>query len=434
MSDIKQTITEKFEIPAILQKQLESTGYSALGYILSPHIEKINKKIFSNRELNEKSYNGLKNVVSTIKKMVESNGSNTKLTYTDVLIPEYFSPTDVKKIMHKCKVTIEKSGDDIYVDSDEKKDKIFPNLVISKDYAGWDLKQLNVFWKRIDDSFQKFKREFDEKLITIENIKNKLESWKTLDKARKPKTKPIENVVLVYEKKTPDGIEYEHYFRAMSSKKLDTNKYANFFSSGGGSNDKPIIIQTVYMDQFPTDSMLYSIEYFLKITDSFISTSRHEGRHLMQFSGNTNKNLKGNFYGGPKKALRHQFNPDIRGINPHGEAGPTAKFKDTEDDWNRVLHPHRDVEFKTNLYNYKEDIENFLNKNLPRDRWKEGFKDLIRYIAGFYNVGGWNNKYPQGTYGLQRSIALNHLKELYKHDRPKFNQLVKELYKLIFNG
>lgn len=429
MIKLSSLISEKFELPPTLQKQLENTGYSALGYILLPHVEKFKKKLFSNKELNEQSYQTLKNLFDSIRTITRSSGGNTKFTIKDVLVPEYFSITTAKKQISKETYTIEKGDDYIHVESSKGRDSIFPSIVINKDYAGWDLNRLNNIWNQWDDSYKEFQKEFDRQLVTIEHITSALNKWKTLDKPKKPKIHPgNQKMTLVYEKDIPDesGKKYDHYFRVLPSKKVDDYDSPDHFAGA----PRPYIVQTVYIDQFSPNT--YTIQNFMMDVHKFIGTSRHEGRHLIQHYGNLNKNLKGDLYGTSKRTLRHPENPDIRGSDASGIAGPTAKFKEPSDRWNRVLHPYRDVEFKTNLYNYKEDIEEFLNKSLPKEKWKEGFNDLIRYAAGIYNYGGFRQKYPF-NYSWEYSVAKRHLEELFKHDRPKFNEFVKELYKLIFN-
>lgn len=418
-------LSEKFELPPDLEKQLENTGYSALGHILSPYFEKLKKKFLQNRDLNQKSYQSIKNVVSYIKQLVQSGG-NTKLTLSDVYIPEYYSTTESKNTMKKISVTIEKSGNDIYVESDEKKDKLFPDMVISKDYAGWDFGKLTEFWNQMDSSYKDFEKEFDEKLVSIDSVSKKVAGWKSLDKPKKPKFKEP-NLMFVFEKTVPEtGQPYEHYFRVFNFRKDDTSQYPDYFSS----STPPRIVQTVFLDEF---NILKYPDYLDRIVSSFIGTSRHEGRHLLQHIGNIDKKLRGDFYGGPKKSLKHQYNPDIRGSDFNGTAGPTTKFKDPKDQSGRVFHPFRDVEFKTNLYNYKEDMERFLNNNVSKNRWKEGFNDAVRYAAKVMDYSSFHKKYPFSS-TFHHTILANHFKELYKHDRPKFNQFVKELYKLIFES
>ncbi len=427
MIKLSNLISEKFEIPSALQKQLENTAYSALGYILSPYIEKFKKKLFDNKRFNEESYNTLKNVFDTIRTFTQGSVGNTKLTIKNVMVPEYFSVTAAKKVTKKVNVTIEKTDKDIYVESDEKKDRLFPNMVISKDYAGWDLGKLNKEWNRFESDYEYFQEEFDNQLVTTEQLQNTMERWKTLDKPKKPKIKPDnQKMALVYEKEMPDGTgKYDHYFRVMPSKKVDQYDSPDHFFGAF----RPYIVQTVYLDQFNPNTT--SIEHYLEDVYKFVATSRHEGRHLIQFYGQKTKGLKGDYYGGPPKSLSHKYDPLVRGVDPSGTAKPKSKYKEPTDRWGRVIHPHRSVEFKTNLYNYKEDIEEFLNKNLPRGKWKEGFQDLIKYIAGVYNYNSFRQKYPRG-YSWEYSIAKNHLTELYKHDRPKFNEFIRELYKLIF--
>lgn len=417
-------LSEKFELPPDLEKQLENTGYSVLGHILTPHFEKLKKKFLQNKDLNQKSYQSIKNVISYIKQLSQSGG-NTKLTLSDVYVPDYYSTTESKDTMKKVSVTIEKSGNDIYVESDEKKNKLFPDLVISKDYAGWDFGRLTEFWNRMDDSYKDFEKEFDERLVSIDSVLKKTNSWKSLDKPRKPKFKEP-NLMFVFEKTISEtGQPYEHYFRVFNSKKDDASQYTDYFSP----STPPKIIQTIYLDQF--NLLKYNFE-FNHIVSSFINTSRHEGRHLLQHVGNINKKLRGDFYGGPKKSLKHQYNPDVRGSDFSGMVGPTTKFKDPNDPYGKVFHPFRDVEFKTNLYNYKEDLEQFLNTNVSKNKWKDGFNDAIRYAAGVIDYNSFRKKYPYSS-TFSYTILVNHFKELYKHDKPKFNQFVKELYKLIFN-
>ena len=424
MIKLSDLLLEKFELPSDLQKQLENSVYSALGHILTPHFEKFRKKLHQNRELNQKSYQSIKNVISYIKKLTESGG-NTKLVLSDVFVSEYYSTSSAKELVRKISVTIEKSGNDIYIESNEKKDKLFPHLVISKDYAGWDLGRLNRFWSQIHNSYEDFEKEFDGKLVSIESIYKTVSNWKLLDKPKKPKFKEP-NLMFVFEKIIPEtNHAYEHSFRVLNSKKEDENRYSDYFSP----TTPPKIVQTVFIDGF---NILKDDSYFNKTVSSFIKVSRHEGRHLLQHVGNIDKKLRGNFYGGPKKSLRHQYNPDVRGIDPGGVATSTSKDIESGDEWKRVLHPHRDVEFKTNLYDYKNEIEEFLNKNVPKTKWREGFNDVIRKVAGSMDFSSFQRKYPFSSSFVYSTVTSNFLKELYKNDREKFDQIVKELYKLIF--
>jgi hypothetical protein len=424
MIKFSDLLLEKFELPPDLQKQLENTGYSALGHILTPHFEKLKKKLLQNRDLNQKSYQSIKNVMDYIKKLTEGGG-NTKLTLTDLLIPEYYSTTEAKDLLKKGTVDIEKDGNQIYVECKNKKETLF-SFVINKDYAGWDLEKVNRYWEHIDDLYKFFEKEFDEKLVSIESISNKVNGWKNLDKPKKPKIKEPD-LMFVFEKTIPGtGQPYEHYFRASLSRTKDEEQHPDYFSA----TTPPRIIQTVYLDMFDLLKYNHNFNY---VVSSFIGTSRHEGRHLIQYTGNINNKLKGDYYGGPKKSLRHQYNPDIRGVNPNGSASQTAKFKDPNDQFGRVIHPFRDVEFKTNLYNYKEEIEDFLNNNISKPKWREGFNDAVRYAAGVVDYNTFRKKYPYSS-TFPYTVVASHFKQLYKNDRLKFNQFVKELYKLIFKS
>ena len=429
MIKISNLISEKFEIPPDLQKQLENTVYSALGYILYPQIDKLKKKLFDSNEINNKSYVSLKNVISTIRMMTESGGGNTKFTFTDVFVSGYFSITTAKEITKKIKITVEKSGNEIYVESDEKKEKNFPNFVISKDYAGWDLKRINDFWKQLDDDYNKSKKEFDNKIILIEQLKRKLDNWKILDKPKKPKIHPDnQRMVWVYEKETPDGQKYDHYFRTVLNKKEDSYELPNHFQS---SSNPPYIVQTIYLDKIDINNVS-SITWFLQQTNNTIITAKHEGRHLLQHYNSINNKLSGDIYGGPKKNLTHGFNTDVRGINPDGSIITPKTWKDVGDIEKKVLHPHRDVEFKTNLYDYKDEIETVLNQHIPKKKWKEAFRNLLLYTIGKLNYSEFTKTFRYDI-SWSHTTTYKHLKELYINDRPKFNQMVKELYKLIFN-
>jgi hypothetical protein len=299
MIKLSNLILEKFELPADLQKQLENTGYSALGHILTPYIERFRKKLFSNKALNDKSYAGLKNVFDTIRSTTKGIGGNTKLTFTDVLVPEYFGVTTASIQMKKIKVIIEKGYEDIYIKTEGDKTKLFPRFSVSKDSAGWDLGYLNREWNQFKSSYDDMLKEFDEKLVLTENLKMKLESWKILDKAKKPKIHPGgQKMALVYEKDFVLGDKYrhyDHYFRVMPSRKVDTHDQPDYFSGA----IRPFIIQTIYLDEFNPDTN--SLGFFMDYVNKFIGTSRHEGRHLIQHYGNINKKLKGDFTVVPKK-------------------------------------------------------------------------------------------------------------------------------------
>lgn len=424
MIKLSDLILERFELPTEFKMKLENTVYSALGNILTPYMEKFKKNMFSNKQTNDKSYSGLKNVIETVRKFTESKGGNTKITFTDVLIPDFYALTKEKSEMRKISVTIEKSSDDIYVESNEKKDRLFPNFVVSKDYAGWDLKRINDFWKKKDASYQHFKSEFDERMVSVEDLINKLNKWKQLDKPLKLKNSDI-NISLYFEKTLSDENQpYFHYFRVLPSSSVESYNAPNHFSP----TDPPYIVQTIYVNDFdPT----VGLSIFMQRVHKTIVVSEHEGRHLIQHYGNINKQLKGDYYGGPKKNLRHKLKPKIRGIDPSGVASPDSLYKEPDDESNRVLHPLRSVEFKTNLYSYKEEIEKFLKQNLPTSRWKEGFRDVVNYAIDKLTNKDFVRKY-KSSYEIDNTVLKKHLKNLFDIDRDKFNQMIRELYKLFF--
>jgi hypothetical protein len=104
-------------------------------------------------------------------------------------------------------------------------------MVVSKDYAGWDLSRVNKYWEQINDGYQDFKKEFDVKLVSIDSVSKKLEDWKSLDKPRKPKVQiDGQKMALVYEKTLPTREPYEHYFRVMSTRKDDEYDSPDHFS------------------------------------------------------------------------------------------------------------------------------------------------------------------------------------------------------------
>lgn len=427
MIKLLDLITEKFEIPSDLQKQLENTAYSALGYILTPHIEKFKKLLFANKELNDKCFKQLKNVFDTVKKFTEGSGNNTKITFTDVLVPEYFATTEAKQMIKKTDITIEKSGDDIWLSSKgEKTNNTFPHFYISKDPAGWDMKYYNALWEAYQNSYDNMLTDFDDKLVLNENILNKLKNWQSLEKPKKPKIHPDgQKMALVYEKQISFGSRYDHYFRVLPSRKVDTYNTPDYFQSA----TRPYIVQTIYLDQFDPDTI--SMDYFMGHVNNFIETSQHEGRHLLQHYGNKRAGFDTDYYGGPKDILRYNRNPELRGTDPGGKVSPTATNKDPNDKGGRVLHPFRDVEFKTNLYTYKQEIEKVLNQNASKKDWQQAFRNLLLYTTKKIGYEQFRKLFPY-NFMWEYSVAKKHLEQLYNKDRPKFNEMVRELYKLIF--
>ena len=136
-------------------------------------------------------------------------------------------------------------------------------------------------------------------------------------------------------------------------------------------------------------------------------------------------------YGLAKKSLRWQANPAIRGTSVFGTALKGSPYKEPTDDlpWphSKIEHGLRDIEFKTNLYDYKNDFEKVINELWPNNR-RNGFRTLINDITDSHPI----SSSALSTLYWVHSITRKNLKRIYELDRPKFIQYVKELYKLIF--
>jgi hypothetical protein len=169
------------------------------------------------------------------------------------------------------------------------------------------------------------------------------------------------------------------------------------------------------------------IEQFNTSMERKLRDVKHEVRHLLQdILGHTLKKFRKKFpkkYGLSKKSLRWFRNPSIRGVDVFGTV------KEPGDKFNRIEHELRDIEFKTNLYDYKNNIEIIISKFWPTNK-KEGFRALIDDIAGHQSI------HPHSVAMLYwaHSDTRKKLKRIYELDKPKFIQYVKELYKLIFGN
>ena len=426
MIKFKDILLEKFEIPSDLKKQLENTAYSALGRAILPQIEQYKKTIFLNKKYNDTSYTDIKKVLDTAGSKPVILGPNK--TYTlSILNPEdgYFSIDYSLENFIESDITIEKSGNDVYVSS--KTDKTFPSFYISKDSLGWDLHTLNSMKKRYKQSYDAMIKDFEDKIVLVTNIENLSKNWIKRDNLPSYSTKEE----IHYNHKNWNNNKYNQFFRIFKNVNNDPESYyKNYFNAGDNDGLNPSIVQTIYLDHFGPN--VPSLEFFMKYVNQYIRTTNHEGRHLMQYFGQKNKNLKGDYYGGPKKDITHSKNPNIRGINPAGEPKPNSVVREPGDN-SRVPHQNRDVEFKTNLYDYKIAIENLLSKNAPKSKWNTAFKRILEYIMGKLHSDSFISLFPYGYRDFDNTVTKSHLKSLYDQDKPKFNQFVKEIYKLIFS-
>ena len=145
------------------------------------------------------------------------------------------------------------------------------------------------------------------------------------------------------------------------------------------------------------------IKTFRKSTEELIDTVKHEIRHWHQFT---------DIIGLPKTKILNKkvdvlgkaLKPNLFGYVP------------------KEQHHMRDIEFKTNLHTYSFYIKRFLNRNLPKSKWKEEFNDIVS--GRILNTG---------TDEMLSNIVDN-LEHMIKKDRPRWRQFVKELYKLIFKN
>jgi hypothetical protein len=410
MIQLKPFITESFELPSDLQKQLENTTYSALGYLLTPQIQKYKKLLFSNKKENEKTMESIKNVGSYLKGFTGDTVGKTSLDI-NIRMSKRFYNMPVGQNIKTFKLNIEKIEDVIYLESTNR--DFFPNIIIEKDPAGWNFKPYNDFYTEKLNEFNQVIKYFDKDLVEVEQSVRLTDNWKRLDTPENNIDKFADTTIdLQYKKQTSSGLIYKRYFRLITNGKEDSFKNPNAFFM----DEPPFIIQTINTKNFIP---VFNMDWFTKSAKSVVETSLHEGRHLQQYIGNIKNKLDGDFYGGPKSKLRYNKNTDVRGTDAMG----TSMSKD--DGNGKVSHPFRDVEFKTNLYNSKEDIENFLSIHFSKKNWPKAFKDLLLYTIG-------KNKYYNYAQTWDDTRARHNLKSLYDYDRPKFNETVRELYKLIF--
>jgi hypothetical protein len=431
-------INERFELSDAARKQLETTAYSAMGHILNPFFRKQKVDLLSSVGILNGIYSEIKKFADSVKTTASSQETSVKLVVPLTMVDE-FNVFSAKKKSKRLKITIERDGNDIFIDSDEKlNNKLFDRMVLSKDYMGWDFKDLTEFLERIDHDYKNSQSTFEEVIVELEQILSQTETWKSIDRPKKPKFIPNEEtqVVMVYDKSLflDKAVEYQHYFRVVKDSIETPTKTANYYHHGGGENDKVFILQTIYLDNFRVTSSDF-LSKFQHAVGMVVEIARHEGRHLIQYAETDRRNIPSSIYGGPKKKLSHQNNPDVRGTDSYGYASPSAdKNADPNDKFGRVKHPFRDVEFKTNLYHYKLELENALNQNFSKQQWKSGFKSLISYaILGYRYRDKFATTIKRGISTWPYTTTAQFLKMLFTEDRPKFDQTVKELYKLIFN-
>lgn len=82
-------------------------------------------------------------------------------------------------------------------------------------------------------------------------------------------------------------------------------------------------------------------------------------------------------------------------------------------------HELRDIEFKTNLKSYAYYLKRFLNQYYPKSLWVRRFKNLV-------------SGEPMFTGDDEVDVILESISHMYRADRPRWRQFVKELYNEIF--
>lgn len=161
-----------------------------------------------------------------------------------------------------------------------------------------------------------------------------------------------------------------------------------------------------YVEKDDPKTMLVLVETYNFInafktqTNYLKEVLKHEVRHSIQMYSK----WQGGMVGLPKQNVK-DLSRDVFGFNISGRGS-------------RLPHEYRDIEFKPNVHTYAYHIKKYLNKWYPRNKWAEGFKDLLMGKS----LHSFDRKIREIVY------MFNGLRE---SDYDRWKLYVKELYKEI---
>ena len=157
---------------------------------------------------------------------------------------------------------------------------------------------------------------------------------------------------------------------------------------------------------------VYTSEKFENNLRQIKATIEHEVIHYLQF-----KIKKSYLSGMSKKNLRNDPDAILKSNNPYGN--------------NRGEYASTDVEYKTLLVNYKNDIVNSF-KYFEKKDWGLFFKYCI-HLANEKEIEYMKSKYEKLDYILAYGHVYNNMEKLKKDDFPRWKAIAKELYDDIYN-
>jgi hypothetical protein len=225
----------------------------------------------------------------------------------------------------------------------------------------------------------------DQKFVYYNLIEKKLENFK--DKRKNFKISKSTNLNTTWGKGT---------FSIISDDITTIVKFSTIFSG--------IVSGYVKIDSPDTMYILVNVEPFIRnfevAFEELKLTVQHELRHIIQLKNTPNIGL-------PKQSLLSK-NTDIFGVHSRGNTKTQS------------IHPLRDIEFKTNLYEYAANIKKYLNQFFNKNEWRQAFYNCV---IKFYHLAPHENNIVE---------TVRDLKEIKKYNYPKYKQLIKELYRLIF--
>jgi len=434
----KTPLTEAYDLPSELAREAETVTKAAIGWLLSP----LFRSRYLHLDTKEKQHDAVIEAIRKFPKIVKVFHEKAKpgsQKSFPMIILDYFSWESVKGNAHRITVTLTK---------DERGTTIVKTTPIKTDldnyfwtYGDWsepDKDDPELYYKPIvkqyEDAWEESKKFKDDYIYgfvsafrTCEKFKDLREPY-ALQKNPLSKTGPkwkLDNgdpYVAAFVAKV-EGKEFLFYFNIVKTYKDVKLKYPDYES---GNPENPYVYMTLIQEHL-ADQRGLDMDYALK---RVINTAKHEAIHIYQ-----DVKKPGIQTGLPKEPLRHKHDPMLRGTTPGGMAAPGSPHIEKSDEFGRVVHAYRDVEFKSNLYNIIEDFKTVLGNNLPRNDWEKGFKLLIEDVSGEFH--DWEKSKQFKTMFPQRftweiSTAKRNLGQLYKNDRPKFRQYVKEIYKLLF--